>query len=260
MALSITGQRGKSVTAQVLPSDFPIVREASLSNQDHWINQRGQSGKHLGSCVMAYREATGNIELAIATGDDKGAAWFFPSGIGARGEKGDTGEKGDKGDTGDAGVSPVLQDSYLLDVYGWDGSTTVAAGAVRNLSTLSLSKTLDNGASSETGAGFRLPPKSKTNGLQVVVRLTGTTGSNSALEWRVQIRRQDGTTIVSSVNATKVAGVTDINNREVTLNSYTNGANDPFSTDGFQVVIHNTTGTAIKLTSAAIRVSRILNP
>lgn len=228
----------------------------------HWVNQREQSGKHLGACVLAYRSASNTLEIAVATGDTKEAAWFFPSGVGARGEKGDKGDPGAPGadgKDGEDGVSPVLKDTFLLDVYEWTGNTTINPNATINLTALPLTKAINNGASTHGASRFTLPALAKTNGVQVTVRFTGNTTSNSAMEWRTQIRRVDGITVVSSVNVSKVAGVTDISNREAFINSFTNGETDPFSVDGFQLVMQNPTTSTIGLTSVSIRVSRILN-
>lgn len=173
---------------------------------------------------------------------------------GIQGAKGDTGEKGDKGDPG------TQIDTYQLDVYDWSGSLAINAGTFSNLLTRPFTKNVDGGSSAFTSGKLTIPARAKTSGVQFVVRLTGTSSVTTALDFRLQLRRTDGTTIVSSVNVPKVTATTDISNREATITSYTLGTTDPFSVDGLQLVLHNTTSANITLTAISVRVIRHINP
>ena len=232
--LGITGQRGISHAAKVLPVLMPSVLESDLLDPAHWVNQRELSGKQEGSCVIVRR--TSGMELAIATGDTQTAPWDMYS------------EPDIPGAT-KAGV----------DVYNWTGSEVIATGAYFNLLGLSGITTGIDGGVSEVDAGImKLPPVADQTLVQITVRLTGTTATNDPLDWRVQTRRPDDTTVLSSVSGARMAPQLNINNREAFLSSYTNGEADPFSTEGFSIGIHVPAAFQdITITGMTIRVGRI---
>jgi hypothetical protein len=65
--------------------------------------------------------------------------------------------------------------------------------------------------------------------------------------------------VVGSGGDVKVAG-TDISNRDTSLISWTRDELDPFTVDGVQIGLLNTSGQKITLTSVSVRVQRIVNP
>lgn len=235
MALSITGQRGVSHAAKVLPTLMPIVAEADLLDPEHWVNQRDLSGKQEGSCVIVQRTGGGK-EVAIATGDTATAMWDMYT------------EPDIPGKT-QAGV----------DVYNWSGAETVTKGTYFNLLNMT-GWTLDiDGGVSEVDAGVMTLPKVNDQTIvQITVRLTGTTATNDAIDWRIQTRRPDGVSVLSSVVGVRLAPQVAITNRESFLSSYTNGENDPFSVDGFTIgALVPTAFQDIDITACTIRVVRI---
>lgn len=179
-----------------------------------------------------------------------------------KGLKGDPGES-IKGDPGEQGLPGITADVFVQDVYNWTGSITVPNNGYSNLWSLQgLAKTVDSTLSSSIDTGvLKVPGVGKLSQVVLVVRLTGSIGgsSNTAREWRIQIRRPNGTDIVASVAEFKVSG-TDIGNRDVSISSFTNGVSDSFTTNGMQLGLYNVSGSNIVLTSASIRIQRIINP
>lgn len=114
--------------------------------------------------------------------------------------------------------------------------------------------TLDSGV-------VKFPAKTKWSQVIFSVRITGTIGgaSGTAREWLTQTRRPDGITIVGSDGDVKVDG-TDISNRDTSLISWTRDSVDPFTVDGIQVGLLNSSSQTITLTSVSVRVQRVINP
>lgn len=235
MALPITGQRGKSHAAKILPTLMPIVSESDLLDPNSWVNQRDLSGKQEGACVIVQRTGGGR-EVAIATGDTASSPW-------------------------DMYIEPDIpeQTKAGVDVYNWTGTATITKGTYFDLLELSgLSLAIDGGVSDLASGLFKLPAVSDQTLMQITVRLTGTTATNDSLDWRVQTRRPDGTTVLSSVVGSRMAPQFETNNRESFLSSYTNGVSDPFSVDGFSVgVLVPNAFQDMEITGCTIRVARI---
>lgn len=170
---------------------------------------------------------------------------------------------GPQGPAGPAGPTGPTIDQFLQDIFNWSGSQTIAAGAYRNFFTLSgISKAVGGTADlTQTASAIKFPARSKWSQVIFSVRITGTIGGSSgtAREWLTQTRRADGTTVVGSDGDVKVDGA-DISNRDTSLISWTRDAIDPFTVDGVQVGILNTSSQTITLTSVSVRVQRIVNP
>lgn len=111
-----------------------------------------------------------------------------------------------------------------------------------------------------TGATLKLPVPTalnaaNTNGLinyDIDVRITGTIAgsANTARDFTIELRRPNGDKIESH-SVVKVA-TNDLNSKGVLFSTYTLGANDPFITDGFNLVLNNTSGQTITLTGVTI--------
>lgn len=179
-----------------------------------------------------------------------------------KGLKGDPGES-IKGDPGEPGPPGITADVFVQDVYNWSGNISILNNGYFNLWNLqglvkAIGGTLN---SSIDGDVLKVPGVGKLSQVVFVVRLTGTiSGStNTAREWRIQIRRPNGTDIVASVAEFKVSG-NDVSNRDVSISSFTNGVGDSFTTNGLQLGLYNVSGSNITLTGASIRIQRIINP
>lgn len=111
-----------------------------------------------------------------------------------------------------------------------------------------------------TGATLKLPVPTalnaaNTNALinyDIDVRITGTIAgsANTARDFTIELRRPNGDKIESH-SVVKVA-TNDLNSKGVLFSTYTLGANDPFITDGFNLVLNNTSGQTITLTGVTI--------
>lgn len=160
-----------------------------------------------------------------------------------------------------SGVTPI--DTFLMDIFNWTGSVTVLDGTYLNFIGLSgLAKQPGGTAGlTQTASSLRFPAKTKPSQVLFSTRITGTIGGPSGIarEWKVQIRRNDGTTVVGSQGDVKVEG-TDISNRDTSLVSFTFDENDPFTTLGIQLGLLNASGQSITLTSVSVRVLRVVNP
>ena len=169
--------------------------------------------------------------------------------------------KGDKGDPGKDAPPVVINDTMLLDVYNWTGSTTINTDTFRNfLSLAGIAKVAGGTAGSQVASNFlKLPPVEKPTLVLITVRVTGTVGgsTNATREWRIQIRRPTDA-IVSSDAQFKLVG-TDITNRDSGMQSYTIGATDLYSTDGVSIGLFNVSGQTITITGVSVRIARITN-
>lgn len=199
---------------------------------------------------------------------------LIPGGAGAPGPKGPPGPPGPKGDTGaqgaigpagpqgPAGTPAPIVDTFLLDIFNWTGSQTVANAAFLNFLSLAGVTRLAGGTAGVTVAAgvAKLPAKTKPSGVTFSFRITGTVGGSSgtAREWKFQTRRTNGTTIIASTDASKTTG-NSIDNRDSVLESHTSGATDPFTTEGVIVGLQNDSGTTITLTSVSVRIYRQVN-
>ncbi|MBF2747819.1 protease [Enterobacter bugandensis] len=156
------------------------------------------------------------------------------------------------------------EDGFLLDVFNWTGSVEIPDIPEGFLNLLGLP---DIGKASGGTAGLTLdggllkfPARIKPSGVTFTFRISGTVRGQTGVirEWKMQIRRPDGVTIVGSASTVKVRG-TAISNRDVILRSFTSGAADPFTTQGVMVGLQNDSGQRITLTSVSIRVDRNVN-
>ena len=181
---------------------------------------------------------------------------------GPQGVKGDTGATGPAGPQGPAGTPAPIVDTFLLDIFNWTGSQTVANAAFLNfLSLAGITQQTGGTAGLSLSAGLlKFPARIKPSGVTFTIRITGTVGgaAGTAREWKIQTRRPDAVTVIGSAPTVKVSG-TDIGNRDTVLRSYTSGVADPFTTQGVMVGLQNDSGQTITLTSVIIRVDRNVN-
>ena len=159
-------------------------------------------------------------------------------------------------------LQPPVVEKVLADIFTWTGSVSIPAGTWLNFATLSgIAKTIPAGAGITIEANaFKFPAKAGWAFVSLGTRISGSIGgpAGTPREWKIQQRRPDGTTIVGSQGSEKIEG-TDITNRDNHLASYTNGTTDPFSVDGIQIGLFNSSTQAITLTSVSVRLQRIIN-
>lgn len=234
MSLSITGQRvAKAVDVESLPLVAPIISSSDILDTSAPINNPALSGKRKGACVLVEQD-DGSLVMAVARGASPVSAWDVP-------------------------VTEVPgRVAASLDVFNWTGEETLATGNYLNLLTLDgLTHSLDGSAVLSSDL-LTVPAIEESTIMTVTVRLTGTTDNSGNQEWRIQLRRPNGTTIISSVGAWRSGSALNFNYRESTISTYTNSATDPYSVDGFQVGLHNPSGQqAMNLTGVSIRIARI---
>ncbi|MBL5928537.1 hypothetical protein JBO37_23405, partial [Enterobacter asburiae] len=212
----------------------------------HWF--RGARLASSVSSITGFGIATPYGEKG-QQGDAGPAGTQGPTGAqGPTGPKGDTGAQGATGPAGPqgpAGAPAPIVDTFLLDIFNWTGSQTVANAAFLNfLSLTGITQQTGGTAGVTVAAGVaKLPAKTKPSGVTFSVRITGTVGgaSGTAREWKIQTRRADGTTVVGSTDSSKTTG-TDISNRDAVLESHTSGASDLFTTQGVVIGLQNDSG------------------
>ena len=182
--------------------------------------------------------------------------------LAAEGMIGPTGPKGEQGEQGPPGVSPITSDSFQYDTFNYLGLTSISPGSFVNILGLpGIYKATGGTAGITIGFGvLKFPANSKPTGITFSLQITGTVegASGTAREWKIQLRRPNGTTIVRSASTVKVSG-TDISNRDVDITSRTFNATDLFTTQGVMVGIQNDSGQTITLISASLTVHRYLN-
>lgn len=83
--------------------------------------------------------------------------------------------------------------------------------------------------------------------------------SQDSCEWFFQLRRPNGT-IIASTQTTRISTVDDLPSRELHINSYVYGIDDPYVDTGFQVGFHNTTGTDLLPVVDDLRINIFENP
>lgn len=164
---------------------------------------------------------------------------------------------------GPAPVIPEQTDTVLMDIYNWTGSQAVADAAFLNYMGLTGIAKAAGGTIGTTLATGALTFPAVAGWAQVIfsIRLVGTVAgaAGTSREWAHQIRRVDGTTVVGSSSDVKVSG-TNVGARDACLISYTKDATDPFTVAGTQLGLLNISGQEITLTSASVRIQRIINP
>lgn len=173
------------------------------------------------------------------------------------------GTPGPQGEVGPQGpVGPTI-DQFQQDILNWTGSQVVATSAWQNFMALAGMAIQSGGTAGLTLSGgvIKFPARTKWSQVIFSVRITGTIAgaAGTAREWLTQTRRPDGVTVVGSDGDVKVDG-TSISNRDTSLVSWTKDAIDPFTVDGIQIGILNSSTQAITLTSVSVRVQRIINP
>lgn len=152
---------------------------------------------------------------------------------------------------------------FFQDIFTWTGTQAIPTATFQNFFSLSgVAKESGGTAGITLSAGaIKLPAATDWSQVIFSFRINGTIGGSSGTtrEWFTQTRRINGTEIVGSCGDVKVSG-SDISNRDSILASWTMDELDPFTVNGTQAGIFNDSGQTITLTSARIRVQRIINP
>lgn len=236
MSLPVTGQRVAKAHYVKIPALLaPIVPVESLIDVNSPINDASVSGKKAGACVLAEM-GDGSLVVSVARGDLPSDEWDTP-----------------------VSTQPVPFTTGV-DVYNWTGTATVNAGSSIDLLSLSgIVKSVNDNISSVAGSIMKMQPLTGTSIVQFTVRLTGNTSGQSYTEWKVQIARIDGATIVASTNGVRGNGsTTSVSAREQFLSSYTSEKTDPFSVDGLRLLLAIDSGfNNLTLNQVSIRVSRV---
>lgn len=201
---------------------------------------------------------------------------------GSQGPKGDTGltgatgPKGDKGDQGIQGIQgtqgtqgtqgPAGDDGavFSIDVRRTTNAITITNGQSLNIGTApGWALLADSNAqidfNSSTGVA-KFPAVDGWRDVRFVVRLQGelSGGANQAREWRVDLRRADGTTQLAAATRVKVSG-TSLDRGAISLDSWTHTVTDPFTVDGCTLWLVNTTGVDMNLTFLEVQIKLYTN-
>lgn len=222
----------------------------------------------------------GPIGLTGAQGPkgDTGAAGADGA-TGPQGPKGDTGltgatgPKGDKGDQGIQGIQgpqgtqgPAGDDGavFSIDVRRTTNAITITNGQSLNIGTApGWALLTDSNAQIDFNAATgvaKFPAVDGWRDVRFVVRLQGelSGGANQAREWRVDLRRADGTTQLAAATRVKVSG-TSLDRGAISLDSWTHTVTDPFTVDGCTLWLVNTTGVDMNLTFLEVQIKLYTN-
>lgn len=209
--------------------------------------------------------ATGPAGPTGPKGDkgDTGAA-------GATGSQGPKGDKGDTGATGPAGATgaqgPAGDDGavFSIDVRRTTNTITITNGQSLNIGTApGWALLTDSNAQIDFNAATgvaKFPAVDGWRDVRFVVRLQGelSGGANQAREWRVDLRRADGTTQLAAATRVKVSG-TSLDRGAISLDSWTHTVTDPFTVDGCTLWLVNTTGVDMTLSFLEVQVKLYTN-
>lgn len=201
---------------------------------------------------------------------------------GEQGPKGDTGltgatgPKGDKGDQGIQGIQgpqgtqgtqgPAGDDGavFSIDVRRTTNTITITNGQSLNIGTApGWALLTDSNAQIDFNAATgvaKFPAVDGWRDVRFVVRLQGelSGGANQAREWRVDLRRADGTTQLAAATRVKVSG-TSLDRGAISLDSWTHTVTDPFTVDGCTLWLVNTTGVDMTLSFLEVQVKLYTN-
>lgn len=149
--------------------------------------------------------------------------------------------------------------THGLDVYSWDGSSDVKAGAKKNLIELGLSTDIAQGNSTINAADLvALPVDAKSRALLISVSLDGQFEGNGPHDFRMMLTDPDGTTSRQTVPLYSLDSKLDCTTANFSM--YTNGVYDEFSTTGFKLVFVNDSQSKVALTTVKIVVQSVSNP
>lgn len=196
--------------------------------------------------------------------------------IGLTGPAGATGPKGDKGDQGIQGIQgvqgatgpqgPAGDDGavFSIDVRRTTNTITLTNGQSLNIGTApGWALLADSNAQIDFNAATgvaKFPAVDGWRDVRFVVRLQGelSGGANQAREWRVDLRRADGTTQLAAATRVKVSG-TSLDRGAISLDSWTHTITDPFTVDGCTLWLVNTTGVDMTLSFLEVQVKLYTN-
>lgn len=157
------------------------------------------------------------------------------------------------------GEAERLVMTHGLDVYSWDGTSDVKAGAKKNLIELGLSTDIAQGNSTIKASDLvALPVDAKSRALLITVSLDGQFEGNGPHDFRVMLTDPDGTTSRQTVPMYSLDSKLDCTTANFSV--YTNGVYDEFSTTGFKLVFVNDSQSKVTLSTAKIVVQSISNP
>lgn len=226
---------------------------------------KGDPGADGAQGVKGDTGATGPAGPAGPKGDkgDTGAAGT----AGATGAQGPKGDKGDTGATGPAGAQGPAGDDgarFSIDVRRTTDAITITNGQSLNIGTApgwTLLTDSDAQVTLDPSTGVaKFTAQDGWRDVRFVVRLQGelSGGANQAREWRVDLRRADGTTQLAAATRVKVAG-TSLDRGAISLDSWTHGATDPYTVDGCTLWLVNTTGVDMTLSFLEVQVKLFTN-
>lgn len=103
-----------------------------------------------------------------------------------------------------------------------------------------------------TGGILKLPSSNAYTDVSIEVRLSGSFGGgeSTSREFNIQLQRSDDT-VVATAAVLKVSG-NDLTKRSANFQTFTNGLDDPFITNGLKLVVNNTSGQTLNITGCDI--------
>lgn len=178
--------------------------------------------------------------------------------VGPAGPKGDAGDVGPQGPAGEDGAI------FSIDVRRTTTPITILNGQSLNIGTApgwTLLQDSDAQIDFNTATGVsKFQAQDGWRDVRFVVRLQGelSGGANQAREWRVDLRRADGTTQLAAATRVKVSGLS-LDRGAISLDSWTHGVTDPFTVDGCTLFLVNTTGVDMNLTFLEVQIKIYTN-
>lgn len=183
---------------------------------------------------------------------------------GATGPAGPAGPQGEVGPQGAQGPAGTGGARYSIDVRRTETPISVAANQEYNIGMApnwALLEDSDGQVTLDPATGTaKFTAQAGWRDVRFAIRMQGSLsgGANQPREWRVELRRADGTTLLASSTTVKVAG-TSLDRGAVALESWTHTVTDPYTIDGCRLYLVNTTGVTMNLTFLEVQVKLITN-
>lgn len=167
------------------------------------------------------------------------------------------------GDGTSLNIPKITEKKETILTANFSGSIVINSNSIynfnQNLSVANITQINTTGYSfSGTGSArlLKFPAINELCNYQIQLTINGTIGGSNGTprEFKIQLQRQLPTLFTKSTGIVKVDNntLTDRNNPPIL--TFTNGATDPFITNGIQIQLNNTTSQNITITSFSLNI------
>lgn len=158
---------------------------------------------------------------------------------------------------------PKIKEKNTMLIANFSGSIIINSNSIynfnQNLSVANITQINTNGYTFFGSGSSRLlkfPLIDELCNYQLQLTLNGTIGgaNGTAREFKIQIQRQTPTIFTKSTGIVKVDNNNLVDRNNPAILTFTNGIDDPFSTNGIQIQLNNTTTQNVTITSFTLNI------